>query len=172
MANRVNRYATERGEHGDEVVAMEFQKFDPGDMLSPLLNEARKEQETSGELLQKVGWVLQRKAFLSPTGMPYEKYRFGRAVSEVAERLGAEAILAVADGYVLDEAGNRSGLEVVQVLYVNPDGSSAMKHAKYTRRKHPQVRRDIITFLLGQPVEQLGKLEQGMFPAWGEYRPN
>ncbi len=91
----------------------------------------------------------------------------------MARRVNAEAVVCVADGYTLTPAGERTGEEMLMVCWINPDATCVSKAAAYTRRKHPQVDHDIITFSLQDtPDTSPHEMRQNIVPPWGTYQPN
>jgi hypothetical protein len=139
--------------------------------LAHLLDLAKAELEKTGEVVQRIGWHVHDTMALFPIGAPpFEKCRYFRAVAEVARKVGADAVVYVSDGYLLTRDGQRTGEEVLQIAWVNPDGTSVSMAAGYTRRKHPQLKHDIITLSAGAAFAH--KSEQPLIPAWGPYQPN
>jgi hypothetical protein len=143
--------------------------------LLDLLNRAKDELKQSGELEQKVGWLVNDGIALFPIGKPpYEKYRFFKAISEVARTVGAKAVVYLPDGYVLTPHGQRTGKGLLQVMWVNPDATTVSAFQVYTRKKHPLVPQAIIDFApaeasSGEP--STSKMEQHRIPAWGLHQP-
>jgi hypothetical protein len=141
--------------------------------LPQLLEQSKIDLEKSGEVVQRIGWLVDNVMALLPGAAPFEKYRYFRAVAEVARRVNADAVVCVSDGYQLDPAGERTGEEVLLVSWINPDATCVSMAAVYSRRKHPQVDHDIITFSVKETLDAApheGK--QNLIPAWGIYRTN
>jgi hypothetical protein len=138
-----------------------------------LLDQAKTDLEKCGEVVQRIGWLVDNVMALLPGAAPFEKYRYFRAVAEVARRVNADAVVCVSDGYQLNPAGERTGEEVLLVSWINPDATCVSMAAVYSRRKHPQVDHDIITFSVKETLDAApheGK--QNLIPAWGIYRTN
>jgi hypothetical protein len=153
------------------LAVQEGEQVSPDQFLPHLLDLAKAGLAETGEAVQQIGWLVNNRIALFPFGMPpLEKYRYFRAVSEVARRINASAIVHISDAYQLTADGERTGTEMVMVTWVNPDGTCSSTAAGYTRRKHPQLRRDIITFSL-DAVGTEG-MTQKLVPAWGSYRTN
>jgi hypothetical protein len=160
----VDALESEAGEQGAQS--------DADQLLPYLLNKAKAELANTGTLTQQIGWLVNNSITLVEGAPPLEKYRYFRAAAEVAEKVGAQAIVQISDNYETNLTGERTGAEIIVVSWIKPDGSSVNAAAIYTRRKHPELDRDIITFspddALGTPNE--GK--QNLIPAWGSYQPN
>ena len=142
----------------------------PDQFLPHLLDQAKSELEEAGEVVQRIGWLVHNRMALVPGAQPFEKYRYFRAVSEVARKANADAVVLVMDGYQLGPDGERTGEEILAATWINPDGTCAIVGAGYKRRKHPQLRNDIITF--SPNIAPLGKANQNLVPAWGMYQQN
>lgn len=144
------------------------------EFLPHLLNQGKTELEKTGEVQQKIGWLVHDGVQLFRIGAPpFEKPRFFKAVGEVARQVHAGGLVHLADGYVLDDKGKRTGEEMLWVTWVNPDATCVSLGAGYSRRKHPQLNHDIITFSsedIGNTAPREGK--QKLIPAWGIYHPN
>jgi hypothetical protein len=102
----------------------------PGELLAAdqllprLLDQAKAELAQTGEVMQQIGWLVHGGMALFPIGTPpLEKYRFFRAVAEVAKKVGAEAVVYVSDAYQLDPNGERTGEEILSVMWINRDGT-------------------------------------------------
>jgi hypothetical protein len=144
--------------------------------LPDLLNRAKTELKKNGELEQKVGWLVNDGIALFPTGKPtFEKYRFFKAISEVARRVGAKAVVYLSDCYVLTPGGQRTGQELLQVMWVNPDATTVSAFQVYTRKKHPLVPQALIDFApaeVSSAEPSTSKMEQHLIPAWGLHQPD
>jgi hypothetical protein len=139
--------------------------------LPQLLEQAKADLVKTGEVVQRIGWRVQNGLALFPIYVPHEKYRYFRAVATVAQKVNADAVVYVSDGYVLSPGGERTGQEILQVMWVNPDASGVNAGLAYTRRKHPLLSREIIDFLPDMfPPDS--KLNQKIIPAWGSYQPS
>jgi hypothetical protein len=147
---------------GEKLAAEQF--------LPHLLDSAKSDLQKSGEVVQKIGWLVNKGMVLFPVRIPYEKRRFFRAVAEVARRVNADAVVYVSDGYELNPNGERTGAETLVIMWINPDGTCVSKGVIYTRRKHPQIESDIITF--STDVATTPESKQSLVPAWGSYQPN
>jgi hypothetical protein len=91
------------------------------------------------------------------------KYRALRAVTEVAQMVGAVAIVPIYDGWLRDSKTNqRTGLEILHAAIVKPDGSVAASAAG--RYKIVEGKYQVVTPLAILPDAEKG--EQRMFPAW------
>jgi hypothetical protein len=148
---------------GQQIAADQF--------LSTLLDSAKRDLKEAGDVEQRIGWLVCGGMALVPIGAPpFEKYRYFRAIGEVARRVNAEAVVYVSDGYELSSTGERTGVETLLIMWINPDGTCVSKGVSYTRRKHPQLKSDIITF--SDDIATAPGLEQILVPAWGSYQPN
>jgi hypothetical protein len=138
--------------------------------LSHLLDQTKTELAQTGEVVQRIGWHVHNGMALLPIGTPpFEKYRYFRAVAEVAKKVGAEAVVYVSDGYQLDLNGERTAEEILSVMWINPNATCVTRGVSYTRRKHPQLDHDIITFTLDIAAHES---EQNIVPAWGSCHAN
>jgi hypothetical protein len=143
--------------------------------LPRLLELAKIDLEKSGEVVQRIGWLVNNVMALVPGAPPFEKYRYFRAVAEVARRVGAKAVVYLSDAYVLAADGQRTGQEMLQAAWVNPDASAVAACQIYTRRKHPMVPQAIINFApeeASSAEPSISKMEQHLIPAWGLHRPD
>jgi hypothetical protein len=140
--------------------------------LSHMLDEAKADLAKTGEVEQRIGWFVNQGMALIPIGTPpFEKYRYFRAIGEVARRVNADAVVYVADSYRLSPNGERTGQEYLQVWWVNPDGSCVSRGLAYARRKHPLVPQEIIDFL-PDTFPPDSRMKQNIIPAWGSYQPH
>jgi hypothetical protein len=137
--------------------------------LTYLLNEFKTELRKTGAVAQRVGWLVAGAMALLPITPPPEKYRYFRAVAEVARKVNAEAVVFVTDGYQLTPDGQRTGDEILSVMWVTADASCTTTAVAYTRRKHPHLGKDIIALSPDIPTHQS---TQSLIPAWGSYLPN
>ena len=149
----------------------EGEEISPDEFLPRLLCLAKANLEETGEVAHQIGWLVNNRMALFPFPMPpLEKYRYFRAVAEVARRTNADAVVHISDAYELTADSERTGREILMVSWVNPDGTCTNTAAGYTRRKHPQLKRDIITFS-PDALDAQG-MTQILVPAWGSYRTN
>jgi hypothetical protein len=149
-----------------------------GDQLSPdqflphLLDIAKAGLAETGEVVQRIGWLVNNRMALFPFGMPpLEKYRYFAAVGEVARRVNADAVVHISDAYQLTADGERTGQEVLQVAWVNPDASAVAAFQVYMRKKDPVMPEEIIAFVPDE-APSISKMEQNLIPAWGSYHPH
>jgi hypothetical protein len=150
--------------------AGEGKELAAGELLTNLLEMAKSELVKTGHVVQRIGWRVRDALALFPIGgPPFEKYRYFRAVSEVARRVDADAVVYLSDGYIRGTDGQRTGDEVLQSVWVNPDASSVTAAVAYRRRRHPQVPQDIIEFL-PDIFPPDSKITQNLIPAWGVYQ--
>jgi len=137
--------------------------------LSHMLDEAKADLAKTGEVEQRIGWFVNQGMALIPIGTPpFEKYRYFRAIGEVARRVNADAVVYVADSYRLSPNGERTGQEYLQVWWVNPDGSCVSRGLAYARRKHPLVPQEIIDFLPDTTAVRLKVEENQLVGIFGE----
>lgn len=96
-----------------------------GDLLRKALFEEEREFLANGSISQKIGFVTKRGgAAMMPATVPYEKYRWGRAVAEVARKVNALQIIQITDAFGLDaKTGKRNGEELLLGFLINPDSS-------------------------------------------------
>jgi hypothetical protein len=153
-------------------LAVEVGKQIAADQVLPdLLDSAKADLVKTGEVEQRIGWMANKGMALIPIGSPpFEKYRYFRAVAEVARRVNADAVVYVSDGYELSSSGERTGIETLVIMWINRDGTCVSKGVSYTRRKHPQLKGDIITF--SADLATAPGSTQNLVPAWGDYQPN
>ena len=143
----------------------------PDELLPSILASAKTELERTGEVVQRIGWRVQNvMASIALDTAPYEKYRYFRAVSEVARRVDADAVVYLSNAHHLGPTGKRTGTEVLGVMWINPDGTCVSKCVSYTRRTNPQLKHDIITFWPEDASAQIST--QNLVPSWGPYRPD
>jgi hypothetical protein len=139
----------------------------PDELLPSILASAKTELERTGEVVQRIGWRV-RNAMASTIGTaPYEKYRYFRAVSEVARRVYADAVVILSNAHQSGPTGKRTGAEVLAVMWINPDGTCISKCVSYKRRTNPQLKHDIITFWPEDASAQIST--QYLVPPWGPY---
>ena len=165
----VNRFAAD---DTFRRLAVEAGKQIAADQVLPdLLDSAKADLVKTGEVEQRIGWMVNKGMALIPIGSPpFEKFRYFRAISEVARRVNAEAVVYVSDGYELSSSGERTGVETLVIMWINRDGTCVSKGVSYTRRKHPQLKGDIITF--SADLATAPGSTQNLVPAWGDYQPN
>jgi hypothetical protein len=149
----------------------EGEQLSPDQFLPYLLDMAKAGLAKTGEVVQRIGWLVNNRMALFPFGTPpLEKYRFFTAVAQVARRVTADAVVYVSDGYELSSSGERTGVETLVIMWINRDGTCVSKGVSYTRRKHPQLKGDIITF--SADLATAPGSTQNLVPAWGDYQPN
>jgi len=140
----------------------------PDELLPSILASAKTELERTGEVVQRIGWRVQNvMASIALDTAPYEKYRYFRAVSEVARRVDADAVVCLSNAHRLGPTGKRTGTEVLAVMWINPDGTCVSKFVSYTRRTNPQLKHDSITFWPEDASAQVST--QNLVPPWGPY---
>lgn len=140
----------------------------PDELLPSILASAKTELERTGHVGQRIGWRVQNAmAKIAIDTAPYERYRYFRAVSEVAKRVDAEAVVCLSNSHQLGPTGKRTGTEVLVVMWINPDGTCVGKCVSYTRRTSPQLKHDIITFRSEDASAQIST--QNLVPPWGPY---
>ncbi len=138
--------------------------------LPHLLAQAKAELTQTGEVVQRIGWLVQNGMALFPIGAPpFEKYRYFRAVAEVAKKVGADAVVYLSDGYRTDANGERTAEEVLSAMWINANATCVSTCVTYTLRRHSQLDHDIITFSTDISVQEM---TQTLIPAWGNYRPD
>ena len=143
----------------------------PDELLPSILASAKTELGRTGKVVQRIGWrVPNAMASIAIGTAPYEKYRYFRAVSEVARRVDADAVVYLSNAHQLGPTGKRTGTEVLGVMWINPDGTCVSKCVSYTRRTNPQLKHDIITFWPEDASVQI--LTQNLVPPWGPYHPD
>jgi hypothetical protein len=141
------------------------EQLSPDQFLPRLLDLAKANLTETGEVVQRIGWLVNQGMALIPIGRPpLEKYRYFRAVGEVARRVNADAIVYVSDGYELSPSGERTGAETLLIMWINPNGTCVSKGVSYTRRS------DIVTF--STDLASAPESKQNLVPAWGNFRPN
>jgi hypothetical protein len=140
----------------------------PDEPLPSILASARTELERTGEVVQRIGWRVQNAmASIAIGTAPYETYRYFRAVSEVARRVDADAVVILSNTHQLGPTGKGTGTEVLVVMWIHPDGTCESKCVSYKRRTNPQLKHDIITFW---PEDASGQVStQNLVPPWGPY---
>jgi hypothetical protein len=141
-----------------------IQSSSMGDLLRKLLFEEEKEFLATGELTQKIGFVTKYGAAMLAVGAPYEKYRWGRAVSEVARKVNALQIIQITGGFLRDsETRERNGLEFLWGLAINPDASIEASARGVYEKKNGRYR-------VTQEIKVIdaNRDEQYLIPAWRE----
>jgi hypothetical protein len=142
----------------------------PDELLPSILASAKTELERTGEVVQRIGWRVQNAmASIAMDTAPYEKYRYFRAVSEVAKRVDADAVVCLSNSHQLGPTGKRTGTEVLVVMWINPDSTCVSECVSYTRQTYPQLKHDIITFWPEDASAQIST--QNLVPPWGPYHP-
>jgi hypothetical protein len=140
----------------------------PDELLPSILASAKTELERTGEVVQRIGWRVQNAmASIAMDTAPYEKYRYFRAVSEVAKRVDADAVVCLSNSHQLGPTGKRTGTEVLVVMWINPDSTCVSECVSYTRQTYPQLKHDIITFWPEDASAQIST--QNLVPPWGPY---
>jgi hypothetical protein len=118
-----------------------------------------------GDADHKIGWLLSNGDVLAISRpVPQEvRYRFGRAVAEVAQTVGAKALLLVFDGYnVNPKTHRRNGTEILQAMIITPDGKvSAAAAGNYKK-----VGKKIKVIHPVQARDEDHRVVQRIFPAW------
>jgi hypothetical protein len=124
--------------HGREaipsgVIESWFQSTPTGDLLRKLLLEEEKEFLATGTMTQKIGFVTSSGAAMMAVAVPYENYRWGRAVAEIARKVNAHKLIRITCGFLADpESGEKNGQRCLLGLSINPDGSiAASAHGVY-----------------------------------------
>jgi hypothetical protein len=123
-----------------------IQSTSMGDLLRKLLFEEEKEFLAKGAMTQKIGFVTRYGAAMMALAVPYEKYRWGRAVAEIARKVDARKIIQITGGFLRDpETGEKDGHECLWGLVINPDGTIEVSaHGVYARDNgHLRVSRGI-----------------------------
>ena len=140
----------------------------PDELLPSILASAKTELERTGEVVQRIGWRVQNAmASIAMDTAPYEKYRYFRAVSEVARGVDADAVVCLSNAHRLGPTGKRTGTEVLAVMWIDPDGKCVTKCVSYTRQANPQLKHHIITFWPEDASAQVST--QNLVPPWGPY---
>ena len=140
----------------------------PDELLPSILASAKTELERTGEVVQRIGWRVQNAmASIAMDTAPYEKYRYFRAVSEVAKRVDADAVVCLSNSHQLGPTGKRTGTEVLVVMWINPDSTCVSEWVSYKRLTNPQLKHDIITFWPEDASAQIST--QNLVPPWGPY---
>jgi hypothetical protein len=132
--------------------------------LTYLLNEFKTELGKTGAVSQRVGWLVAGGMALLPITPPPERHRYFKAIAEVAQKVNAEAVVLVTDAYQLSPDGERTGDEILSVMWIHPDSTCMTTAVGYTRRKHPNLGKDIIAFSPDIPTHAS---TQSLIPAWG-----
>jgi hypothetical protein len=105
------------------------------DLLRKLLVEEEKEFLSSGAITHKIAFLTKYGAPMMAVDAPYERYRFGRAMAEVARRVDAHKVIRISSGFLGDpRTGSRNGQEFLWGVVIAPDGSlEASAHGSYIR---------------------------------------
>jgi len=150
-----------------EGAVFNFEYFIDG--IRRYLETAKQQIIETGEAKSVIGWGVEEGILTYPIGFPKTKYRFGRAVAEVASIINAPFIITGGEGWVRNKDGKRTGDEVLQADVILPDGSVAVfGYIEFRRIDCPLTFKDMV-------VKQANGGEyakkQFLFPNWGFF-PN
>jgi hypothetical protein len=135
-----------------------------GDLLRKALFAEENEFLAKGAITQKIGFVTERGgAAMIPATVPYEKYRWGRSVAEIARQLNARKIIQITDAFGRDsQTGERNGEELLLGFLINPDGSVEASAAGTYEKRGGRVRvKEGI-----HVIDKEGVAIQEVIPAW------
>lgn len=137
-----------------------------GDLLRKALFEEEKEFLANGTITQKIGFVTERGgAAIIPATVPYEKYRWGRAVVEIARKVKAHQIIQLTDAFGRDaKTGKRNGEELLLGFLINPDGSVEASAAGTYEKRGGRVRVKQRIQVVDPSKDE--KAMQEVIPAW------
>ena len=136
----------------------------PDELLPSILASAKTELGRTGEVVQRIGWhVRNAMASIAIGTAPYERYRYFRAVSEVARRVDADAVVYLSNAHQLGPNFPNTDIEVLGVMWINPDGTCVSKCVSYTRRTNPQLKHDIAHFWPEDASAQISTTEPSSF---------
>jgi hypothetical protein len=145
--------------------------FSEDDMTS-FLEFAVKQQEKRflehGSIKPLVGWLLQNgNPLLRPFILDIPKYRFTRAVSQIAAQTNSPGVVMIVEGWEQDkDTLKRTGIECINGSVIRPDGTVAVDvNGRYDRRNG----RTKILSPIQTPATHTAK-QQRLFPAWS-YTP-
>jgi hypothetical protein len=135
-----------------------------GDLLRKALFEEEKEFLAKGAITQKIGFVTARGgAAMIPAKVPYEKYRWGRAVAEIARKVNARQIIQITDAFGRDpETGKRTEEELLLGFLISPDGSIEASAAGVYEKGGGRVRVKQGIHV----IDKEGVAIQEVIPAW------
>jgi hypothetical protein len=161
-----------------EIVNLILSSFDgPADVpadfndktwLLEILQQSERELLAKGSATPQMGWEMAPgKVFVISRALPDKedgKYRYARAISEIAQMVNARAIIHVGETWRLDvKTGKRNGKEGLSIMRILPDASVASgASATFVRGDdgQPQITEPAS---LDNP---LGLHVQNLFPAW------
>ena len=96
MDRLIHRSGVLEAPDSDAIEAV-LQSATTGGMLRKVLFEEEEELLAKGEITHKIGFVAGNGAAMIPVVVPYEKYRWGRAVAEIACKLNASKIIQIGE---------------------------------------------------------------------------
>jgi hypothetical protein len=150
--------AVERGAIGPWI-----QSTSMGELLRKLLFEEEKQLLANRAMTQKIGFLTNYGAAMMVAYVPYEKYRWGRAVAEIARKVNALEIVQITGGFLRDaESGERNGQECLWGLVIKPDGSIKASAQGVYARENGELRVSQEITVAETSVEK-----QFLIPAWG-----
>jgi hypothetical protein len=131
-----------------------------GDLLRKLLSEEEREFPAKGAITQKIGFVTECGAAMIPATVPYEKYRWGRAVAEIARKVNAHKLIRITQGFLSDrETGGRNGC--LWGFVISPDGSIDVSASGVYTRDNGRLRVKKLITVVDPSLD-----EQYLIPGW------
>jgi hypothetical protein len=137
------------------------------ELLLNITRQQEKEFLAKGSITPQLGWeVAPGVAVIIPVALPAEgKYRYARAVSEIAQFCNAKSIIHIGETWCRDtKTGERNGQEGLSSMRILPDASVASgASGKYVRvNGRLQVIEPVHV-----DVDNMGRrCEQRLYPAW------
>jgi hypothetical protein len=131
------------------------------------LQEAKKQIMETGVATGVIGWGVDTGIISYPAGLPKEKYRFARAVSEIASIINAPLIMHGSEAWLRDkDTMERTGDELVQAYIISPDGSVVASGILQFRRIDCPLTFKEMTL---ETAKGKQSLKQFMFPKWAYF---
>lgn len=138
---RVYRNSHVREAIASGVIEPFIQSTSMGDMLRKLLLEEEKEFLAKGAITPKIGFLTEHGAAMMAAALPYEKYRWGRAVAEIARTVNAYKLIRITVGFLGGpETAETNGQECLWGLVIRPDGSIEVSARGVYARENGRLR--------------------------------
>lgn len=134
-------------------------------VIQDYLEEAKREIIKTGTAEGMIGWDTEDGLLVYPSGPMWQKYRFGRAVSEVAAIINAPFVIQAGEAWLRDPKTDERTGELLIVNIVSPDGKVvAQGEMLFHRNPLKFEEMKIMT-----DIKQLEEAKQFLFPKWAYF---